>query len=81
MVFASNISASFDSFVISYLIVISHHIDCSSLTYVGDVPASAAAAAAAANHVSPSACYCERKKSNDSGGIKFNPFYLREMKR
>ena len=58
--------------------VISH---CSSLTYVGDVAASAAAAAAAANHVSPSACYCDRKKSNDSGGIKFNPFYLREMKR
>ena len=49
----------------------------SSLTYVGD----AAAAAAASNGSHPSACYCERKKSNDSGGIKFNPFYLREMKR
>ena len=52
------------------------HTDHSSLTYVGD-----AAAAAAASNGSPSACYCERKKSNDSGGIKFNPFYLREMKR
>ena len=55
---------------------------CSSLTYVGDVASSAAAAAAASNNnVAPSACFCERKRSNDSGGIKFNPFYLREMKR
>lgn len=58
-------------------ITISIHPDYSSLTYVGD----AAAAAAANNSSHSSACYCERKKSNDSGGIKFNPFYLREMKR
>ena len=59
--------------------------NCSSLTYAGDVASSAAAAAAAANNnnnnVAPTACFCERKRSNDSGAIKFNPFYLREMKR